>query len=1217
LISIRRMSLGSGFRYLMESVATGDGAPMPSDGLTRYYAESGTPPGVFLGAGLAGLGAGAGVEKGATVTEEHLYRMLGLCADPVTGLPLGRPPNNPTRPAAVGAGDVRRGSSADAHEGSGTSKPAARRTARVPVAGFDLTFSPSKSVSAAWAVANEDTKAVIYDCHRRAIDYVIAYAEKEVFHSRSGTNGVVTEDIEGIVAAAFTHWDSRAGDPQLHDHVVVLNRAKSTSDGVWRTLDSRGLFKQTVALSELHQGVLSDLLTAALGWGWEGRARRHSPAPRWEVTGVAESLVREFSQRSDAIEARTDALIGEFSTVHGRRPAGPELLRLRQQATLETRPDKAHRSLSEMTGRWQGRAEGILGTDDPVAWISTLADRNDLPLLTAGDLHDEILADVACVAADTVAAHRSTFTRANVTAEVHRQLHGVRFATPDDRVTVAGRTVDLALRETLTVTAPDLHHAPDRFRRPDGTSRFHTRDHLVYTTTGVLDAEARLLDAARDKAGPTVRASAVAAVAGSELAKRPLVLAADQANAVTQIALSGRVVDVLVGPAGTGKSTALAGLRAAWEADHGADSVLGLAPSAAAAEVLAGELGIETENLAKWSHEHHQTTRRLTMINDLRRRRAATTHPGDRSDLRNQLESLRADAQRWSFKPGQLIIVDEASLAGTLVLDELVTAARAVGAKVVLVGDTAQLTGVTAGGMFRTLVADRDGEAPSLTDVRRFRNEWERAASVELRAGRESAIDTYIAHERVEHGTRSEMLDALFQAWKADTAGGMTSLMIAADTATVVDLNGRARADRLAAGQVISDGVTVADGHTAGVGDLVITRQNDRRLATGGKWVKNGDCWTVTATHDDGTMTVSRHGNAAGQVVLPAEYVRTHVELGYATTAHRAQGRTVDSAHVMVSPATTREALYVAATRGRDGNRLYVDTAWDPDPDTAHPDLSEAPSVGLVLAGVLQNEGADVSAHDAIRRSQAEADSIARLVAEYQTLAQAAQADRWNSLLARSGFTDGQVAAMQQSEAHGPLVAAFRDAEARGLDIDNALPALVTGRTLIGVDDVASVLHGRVDRWIEASGGRRNPSMMDLVAGLIPRASNVADPDMRQALQEREQAMEQRAWTLTDQALESCQPWMCHFGQPPSDPGRRLAWQRHLGTVAAYRERWSVSGPRPLGDAGGSTSVERQIQHKRAQAAVDRAIAITRAYDQSQVVDGPVIAAHLENGVEP
>ena len=165
------------------------------------------------------------------------------------------------------------------------------------MAGFDLTFSPSKSVSVAWALADRETKARIYACHRQAIDVVLAYAEREVFHSRSGTNGVVQEDVEGVVAVAFTHWDSRAGDPQLHDHVVVANRARSLSDGKWRTLDSRGLFKSVVALSELHQGVLSDLLTEALGWGWDGRARRHSERLRFEVDGVAEALMAEFSQR--------------------------------------------------------------------------------------------------------------------------------------------------------------------------------------------------------------------------------------------------------------------------------------------------------------------------------------------------------------------------------------------------------------------------------------------------------------------------------------------------------------------------------------------------------------------------------------------------------------------------------------------------------------------------------------------------------------------------------------------------------------------------------------------------------------------------------------------------------------------------------------------------------------------------------------------------------
>jgi hypothetical protein len=464
-------------------------------------------------------------------------------------------------------------------------------------------------------------------------------------------------------------------------------------------------------------------------------------------------------------------------------------------------------------------------------------------------------------------------------------------------------------------------------------------------------------------------------------------------------------------------------------------------------------------------------------------------------------------------------VVDEASLAGTFALDELAAAARAAGAKVVLVGDWAQLTGIEAGGMFRALVAERDGTVPTLTDVRRFHNEWEKTSSVQLRAGREDSIDAYLAHDRVAAGCRSEMLDAVYQAWKADTDSSRTSLMIAPDGATVAELNHRARAGRLAAGQVAADGHLVASGQIAGVGDLIITRHNNRLLATGARWVKNGDCWTVTATHPDGSMTVRRHGGN-GTAVLPANYVTAHVELGYATTAHRAQGRTVDSAHAMVAPTTTREALYVAATRGRESNRLYVDTHWDPDPHTAHSGTNPPPTPKEVLVGVLRNEGADLAAHDMIHRSQADAESIARLAAEYQTLAQAAQAERWDTLLEGCGLTTVQVAQVQASEARGPLLAAFRDAEARGLDIDTALPLLVTGRTLLGVDDVASVLHERVHRWAEAAGGGPRAGSTNLIVGLIPRAQQVTDPDMQQALSQREQAMAHRAWTVTEVAIE-------------------------------------------------------------------------------------------------
>ena len=120
-------------------------------------------------------------------------------------------------------------------------------------------------------------------------------------------------------------------------------------------------------------------------------------------------------------------------------------------------------------------------------------------------------------------------------------------------------------------------------------------------------------------------------------------------------------------------------------------------------------------------------------------------------------------------------------------------------------------------------------------------------------------------------GRRDEMLDALYGAWKQDIEEGKTSLMIAADLGTVGELNARAQADRIAAGAVSGDGVTVSGGATAGVGDQVVTRQNNRRLSTGKHWVRNGDQWRVTDVTcrrlaDPATPPWHREGPRAGRL---------------------------------------------------------------------------------------------------------------------------------------------------------------------------------------------------------------------------------------------------------------------------------------------------------------------------------------------------------------
>ncbi len=332
----------------------------------------------------------------------------------------------------------------------------------------------------------------------------------------------------------------------------------------------------------------------------------------------------------------------------------------------------------------------------------------------------------------------------------------------------------------------------------------------------------------------------------------------DQRDAVAAVVTSGCSVQVLIGPAGTGKTTTLAALKDQWVAAHGPESVLGLAPSASAAEVLAGSLGVECENTTKWLHE--SVGAGATGRADARdrvsaaRSRTRSTHATARLD--EAAAQIEASQSRWTMQPGQLVIVDEASLAGTLSLAALAHQAESAGATMLLVGDPAQLTAVDAGGALRML-ADAPGVA-ELSSVWRFDAEWERDASIKLRDGDHRAIATYVDHDRFRDGDHVDMLDAAYRAWLADTRAGRTSLLIAADNATVRSLNERARADLVAAGSVEAAGVQVSDGTTIGVGDRVVARRNNRALRDSGGWVRNGDAFTVAGCTIDGSLTVKR-----------------------------------------------------------------------------------------------------------------------------------------------------------------------------------------------------------------------------------------------------------------------------------------------------------------------------------------------------------------------
>lgn len=1152
-VSMRVMSAGDGYKYLLRTVVAGDGDRSLSTPLTRYYAEKGTPPGRWLGGGVASLGGQIG--EGDQVSEAQLELLLGLGKHPVTGAPLGLAypaykslaERIAERTAALDPdlGPLTRAEAVAAIE----AEEAARGTRRA-VAGYDFTFSIPKSASVLWAVSDAGTQALIADAHHAAVAEVVAFMEREVAATRTGAtgrNGAVAQvDVTGLIATTFDHYDSRAGDPHLHTHVVISNKVQTVLDGKWRSLDGRPMHAATVALSELHEAVFADHLTRMFGIEWEARDMGRDRNPAWAVAAVPEELVKEFSTRARHIDAETDRLIENYVSEHGRRPAPATIMKLRAQATLSTRPEKEVRSLADLTASWRHRAGQVLGTD-ATSWARGVMTNEKPLLLRADDIPLDVIASLGGSVVEAVGEKRSTWQRWNLTAEAARQTTGYRFASTEDREAVVGLVVDAAETASLRLTPPELASSPAAFRRPDGTSVFRPKHSTVFSSEVLLTAEDRLLGRARTTTGPTVPLAAV-----ERITARPdregRTLGPDQADALAKTALSGRMIDVLVGPAGAGKTTAMNALRRAWEHEHGRGSVVGLAPSAVAAQVLADDLGIATENTAKWLDTHERT--------------GAT------------------------FRKGQLVIVDEASMAGTLSLDRITALATEAGAKVLLVGDYAQLQSPTAAGAYAMLVHDRD-DAPELTAVHRLAHAWEKTASLGLRHGDTSVIDAYAEHGRIAEGDSEAMVEVAYQAWRADTLAGRAAVLVADSNESVLALNQRARAELILDGTVNARReVELHDGTRVATGDSVITRHNDRRLRAGRSWVRNGNRWTVTEVRDDGSLTLRRADRKwGGSVVIPADYAAEHLELGYAVTSHRAQGITVDASHVLADVGTTRENFYVAMTRGSDANRAYLATDR---PDAAHDGPRSDATGRSVMAGILQHVGAELSVHETITAEQDAWGSIAQLAAEYETLAAAAQHDRWELLIRASGLSDDEADDAIASPAFGALTAELRRAEANQHDIEVLLPRLVRARAFGDADDIAAVLHYRVARaTTRPAGSGRTRKVPRLIAGLIPEATGSMRGEMRRALTERRDLIESRATALLDTALNDGQSWVAGLGATPKDARAAAAWRRHLLTVAAYRDRYGITDLSPLGAPAESDA--QKIDAARARAALDRA----------------------------
>lgn len=298
-------------------------------------------------------------------------------------------------------------------------------------------------------------------------------------------------------------------------------------------------------------------------------------------------------------------------------------------------------------------------------------------------------------------------------------------------------------------------------------------------------------------------------------------------------------------------------------------------------------------------------------------------------------------------------------MVDTLTLDRVIGLAVERGASVRLIGDDQQLAAIGAGGVLRDIATTHG--AVRLDEIVRFSNPAEAEASLALREGDRGAFGHYLDHERIHVGDSTTCLDDVFDAWQREQSSGRDCLMLAPTRELVRGLNDRARAARLA-GDIPTGELRLSDGTHVSVGDVVITRRNNRRLGVSGSdWVKNGDRWAVTAEHD-GCLTV-RHATSGLTTVLPAEYVAAHVELGYASTVHAAQGITADVTHGIVTGEETRQLLYTMLTRGRVENHVHVVlTSEAEEHQLTLPGLAEQMTATEMLERVLARDGAAISA---------------------------------------------------------------------------------------------------------------------------------------------------------------------------------------------------------------------------------------------------------------
>ena len=1149
-----------------------------------YYlnaAQAGESPGRWWGPGAQALGLipGQAVERAS-------YDAVYQQTDPRTGTRLGRPRGRyPTF-----ADHLARLKAAEPHATAERlielEREAAQAT-RQPAAYYDVTVSFSKSISvlhasirenerrarligdghaaAYWAGREQAFQEVLHRANRTALEYLQDWAGI----TRTGYHGTRIDGREpgrfepaGLIVTSWLQGTSRDGDPQDHIHNQIARITRTYRDGKWRALDTMSVRAVLGALQAVAATAAECELTREFGVDWIPRADGRGN----EIKGVTQAQMDAYSTRTVQVREKEHELAQAWERKHGRAPTSRELLYIANAATLQSRQGKDAGAIDwdALAAQWDatlgGELAGIAPAVSDARGPGVRGRKHHAGRAPTGPPAPEAQARALAKALTLVSAQHPTWTRHDLLKQLALVLPAeTRQLSPEEAQELLLGLAEEALPgrsgEVVCLEAPEWPPLPASLRRElDGRSIYSRPGIARYATAAQLSLEARLVAHAQTHGAPRLPGELAARRLGADLAQlgaalaghahdtrghaAPCGLRLDQAAAAWHAVTSTRTVEVITGPAGTGKTRVLATAAQVWNGP-----VFGTATSQNA-------------------------------TNELR-------HAGIR--VAANTTRLLADLQRGRIPPGSLILADEGSMISITHLAAITEYAARNRCKVILAGDQEQLAAVEGGGAMM-LLADRLGYV-QLAEPVRFTAAWERAASLRLRAGDTTALDEYDQHGRIRGAPPDQAMDQAARAYVATYLTGRNVLLMATDWTRCRELSARIRDDLIHLGLVDNGpAVRIADGAEASAGDLIICRANEHRLEAGesGRTLANGDVLRIEAITPR-SIVVRRlldPNPVTGQRRFTDQAFRydgyQSSDLAYAVTGHSAQGATVHTGIALVTGTEDRQWLYPAMTRGTDTNLAYVFTTparpADPQPGTCpapgldryerirreragFPTAGHAADPGsldprepiAVLADVLGRDGAELSASEIRQRNMANADHLAVLHAIWAAETRGAREERYRKLVL-AALPDGYRHPLSHQARW--LFRTLHAAELAGLDPAEVIRTAVAARDLAGARDIAAVLDAR----IRSRTGRLIPQPQGPWAEQVPQ---LPDPERRAYLAGIAALMDDRTRRLGQarRPNRSClgpgrlRPGTGRRGQPPGLGAQGVLDRRLPGDV--------------------------------------------------------------------